>query len=453
MRANSFSLGRTVAVLLLLFVSSTLAGFSVRNARAQAGGPSQWTGSWDTTGTTTLPGIPGPLNAKDGGTFNFEITPASSGGSGSGSGHFYLSGEINGCTFVGDTAYTFSLDAVYDPSSGNVTLTGSSPIPPTYDVTETCVPTGSGMFQFDTPIIPLASGVDVKLEDGATWQVSATLGLTTVQATGNIHGADLPLNPVNIDIASPTEGITQSNFVVGQFNDTAGSSASASDFTAVINWGDGSPDSSGSVVGDARAGLFNVTGSHLYAEAEKFSVSVKVGDSDGSGVTLHNSLGVQDADIKAADINSFVATPGVEFSGAIAKFSDGNPTAPASDYTITITWGDGTANSSGVAVPGGVLGRSIFNITGTHTYVSSGTYSVSAKIVDKESEIETANSTAYIGVTPPNTTETTTGSSTEAAQSPQTGPNLLTQPITLASIAAVAVIATIAALFFRRRSH
>ena len=57
------------------------------------------------------------------------------------------------------------------------------------------------------------------------------------------------------------------------------------------------------------------------------------------------------------------------FSGPVAYFTDADPTAPLSDFTATIDWGDGTTPTSGSVVLGP---SSTFQVNGSHTYASSG---------------------------------------------------------------------------------
>ena len=61
----------------------------------------------------------------------------------------------------------------------------------------------------------------------------------------------------------------------------------------------------------------------------------------------------------------------------ITKFTDADPNGIASDYTITIQWGDGTAS-----VLHALNGQGGFVVTTYHTYVSPGTYLVTALATD-----------------------------------------------------------------------
>ena len=73
----------------------------------------------------------------------------------------------------------------------------------------------------------------------------------------------------------------------------------ASSFSAVINWGDGTPTTSGTITGSA--GNFSVTGTHSYAEASKtpYNVSVTI-TGPGGQTTAQSTAQVGDAPLAAA---------------------------------------------------------------------------------------------------------------------------------------------------------
>jgi hypothetical protein len=69
-------------------------------------------------------------------------------------------------------------------------------------------------------------------------------------------------------------------------------------------------------------------------------------------------------------------TTGVAFSTPVATFTDSNTSAPASSFAATITWGDGTAPTSGSVTGSG----GSFAVSGTHTYAAHGSYTVGVSI-------------------------------------------------------------------------
>lgn len=75
---------------------------------------------------------------------------------------------------------------------------------------------------------------------------------------------------------------------------------------------------------------------------------------------------------------NFTATHGVGFTGGVASFVDGTPTAAATNFTATIHWGDGTTSSG--TISGSTGGP--FTVKGTHTYSAAGTYHPYAALSD-----------------------------------------------------------------------
>ena len=78
------------------------------------------------------------------------------------------------------------------------------------------------------------------------------------------------------------------------FNFTdANPTATTADFSVSIDWGDGSPSTTGSVT--LNSGTFTVTGSHLYTEEGSYTVKVTVSDDGGSTTYKSGSATVADA--------------------------------------------------------------------------------------------------------------------------------------------------------------
>src|SRR4029077_15073404 len=221
-----------------------------------------------------------------------------------------------------------------------------------------------------------------------------------------------------------TEGSAFSG-VVARFTDSDLLSP-AGDFTAMIEWGDGT-SSPGTLAG--ANGSFTVSGTHSYATAGKLPVHVTLRDDAGTAtaVASGSALVVSPTTLALIDplygavadllgpffqgffgvtneriglLTTIPATEGEALtlpnilgdvplppdipdvaltSIPVAAFIDGNPADTAADFIALINWGDGSTTPGAVtlvasqdfdAAPGFVppLHAAVFMVTGTHTY-------------------------------------------------------------------------------------
>ena len=218
------------------------------------------------------------------------------------------------------------------------------------------------------------SGTHTYAEEG-TDAVTVTVrdyGGSSAVATGNVAVADGALQATGTTLTT-VEGAVLSG-VVASFTD-ADPNASATDYAATINWGDGQV-SSGTVTANATGG-FNVSGTHTYIAAGNYSIGVAIQDVGGASTSGTSSAAVADAPLSGSG-TAVTAVEGSAFNGVVASFTDADPNAVAGNYSATINWGDG-ASSAG-AVSANATGG--FNVSGTHTYTAAGNYSIGVAIQD-----------------------------------------------------------------------
>jgi parallel beta-helix repeat protein len=232
------------------------------------------------------------------------------------------------------------------------------------------------------------SGSHTYAEEGS-FSVRVTItdadgAMTSTGSTATVSDAAL-LNAAAVNV-NATEGLGF-NAVVATFTD-ANPNGAANDFTATITWGDGTT-SAGGVSPDGSGG-FRVTGGHAYAEEGSYAVRVTVNDIGGSSFSVSGAATVADAPLTATGA-SITATEGTSFSGVVATFSDANPGATLGDFSATISWGDGRTSAGTVSANGGG-----FSVAGTHSYASSGPYTVTVSIADVGGSTATATSLALI---------------------------------------------------------
>jgi hypothetical protein len=190
----------------------------------------------------------------------------------------------------------------------------------------------------------------------------------TISVGKPISITDAPLSSSGTTILT-TEGLTFNNKVVAHFTD-ANPNPDVLDFSANINWGDGT--SSVGTIADNGSGGFDVSGSHQYLEqAANLPVTVTIKDIGGSSTIAHSAASIADAAITPTAGQIVNATEGLQLTGVVlGGFIDADPNGQPSDYTVTINWGDGSPTTAGLVTANGPG----FDVSGTHTYADEGMY-------------------------------------------------------------------------------
>lgn len=177
-----------------------------------------------------------------------------------------------------------------------------------------------------------------------------------------------------------------------------------SDYSASIDWGDGHV-TPGLVSRDSTVtGGFQVTGSNKYARFGTYKATIFVNDVGGSTLAIPLTVTVADAPLSSQG-TSFGLVEGQTFSGTVATFIDGNPSAPLTDFTATVDWGDGTTPTTGSIVPGGSGG---FLVKGTHVFDESGAkpWTITITVNDVGGQSTVATTTATVTDAPISATTT-----------------------------------------------
>src|SRR5208337_87991 len=216
---------------------------------------------------------------------------------------------------------------------------------------------------------------------------------TVVAGSAIVADAALTAGPAAPPLTPNTGVALPATTVVATFTD-ANTFATTADYTTTIDWGDGSPKSTGVVVATATPGVFDVEGGHTYANPGAFTTLVTVHDDGGSQVVVPGTATVTDLPVTDAVI-SFTAVEG-QNTGTIvlATFTDPNTLATVADVQATLPiggWGDGTPTAPvtlavqeiGVvplvpAVP--TSGDPIFEVLGSHTYAEEGIFTVNITV-------------------------------------------------------------------------
>src|SRR5207248_3329074 len=142
----------------------------------------------------------------------------------------------------------------------------------------------------------------------------------------------------------------------------ASGDTASSDYSATIDWGDGSAVDTGTITGHSSS--FSVSGTHTYTGTGPFTMKVTVTDSDTPTVTTQVSESVSPLAITTTSLPD--GTYGSSYTGAQLAATGGT-----SPYTF--------AKDSG-SLPPGLQINSDGTITGTPT--SAGTFNFTAKATD-----------------------------------------------------------------------
>ena len=171
-------------------------------------------------------------------------------------------------------------------------------------------------------------------------------------------------------VVNDVEGADSGSQTVATFTDPGGAEP-LGDYSAVIDWGDGTATSAGVIT--FASGTFTVSGSHTYAEesaadhpgSNPYDVTVTIGHELTTPQVVHSSAQVSDPAVIATGGFTFVAIEG-ELSAVqtVATFTDPGGAEPLADYSASINWGDGTPATVGTIS----FAAGVFTVTSSHKY-------------------------------------------------------------------------------------
>ncbi|HVC96995.1 MAG TPA: DUF4214 domain-containing protein [Pirellulales bacterium] len=173
-----------------------------------------------------------------------------------------------------------------------------------------------------------------------------------------------------------TEGAA-SMVTLATFTDPNGAGALAN-YSASVNWGDGTSATAATISGPDTNGVFTVTGRHTYAEeGSGLNVSVSIGATGEGSAIATDVANVADAPLTTAN-QTLAAQVNAVLSGTLATFTDSGGAEPLADYSATVDWGDGGSTTAGVI--SGPDANGVFIISGSHTYTSAGTPTITVTV-------------------------------------------------------------------------
>ena len=198
------------------------------------------------------------------------------------------------------------------------------------------------------------------------------------------------------------------NGVVATFNDD-NPFPTPTDFTATIDWGDGTTSPGTIKRGNDPGNSFIVTGSHVYDDEitgePPFILVVTISElNDGASATVQGTATVTDARlIPTPDQPPIAAVEGTVFSGVVATFIDENVNCAARRLQRSIRaddlLGDGQT-SIGTVVKDVIPGQ--FDVVGSHIYAKDTTLPIPVIVTinDEGGMKATVNNTAMVSDPP-----------------------------------------------------
>ncbi|HEV3344130.1 MAG TPA: NF038129 family PEP-CTERM protein [Pirellulales bacterium] len=251
---------------------------------------------------------------------------------------------------------------------------------------------GDGSTTAATVAADATAGFDVTgwhtyTEEG-TYTFTATVrgnGVTTGFATATAAVADPSVVSQGGFSLAATAGIAFTGLTVATFSDPSGAEGLA-DYSATINWGDGS-SSAGSLLPVDAKGTFTVQGSHSYAAAGQDAIVVTLHHDTAPDVTATSTAVVAAATITG---QNGIAATGVAVTGSerseltgvtVATFTDSAGSLPPGDFSATINWGDGSTSAGSVSASLNGSGPSPqFTISGSHQYLDEGHFTLTVAV-------------------------------------------------------------------------
>jgi uncharacterized protein (TIGR03118 family) len=211
----------------------------------------------------------------------------------------------------------------------------------------------------------------------------------TISATGTATMADADVLTATGATITPTQNSPFTG-TVATFTD-AFAGAVAADFTATIDWGDGSSTSTGAVT--LAGGTFTVSGTHTYAASGSQSIHVVIKDTNGTAsATATSTANLVVSTLTAVGVPVSVPTGTTVSNATVATFTDSDAGLPASNYSATIDWGDGTSSTGTIAASG-----STFIVTGSHVYAEPKLWSLTITVTPTNGTAATATAAATVG--------------------------------------------------------
>ncbi len=218
--------------------------------------------------------------------------------------------------------------------------------------------------------------IHVTVTDGSSNTITLNASAKVIDATLSATGV-----PVSLQ-----QSLTLNNVAVATFSDSGGAEPAAN-YTATIDWGDGTTADVGNV--NASGGTFTVTGSHIYASDGHRAIAVTIKDEGGASATAASSAQagylqlnlVSDQAGAALILDPNLVNPwGIAQSATSPFWISDNGADVATIYSGDVSGSPFSKAGLVVSIPGGAPTGQVANSTSDFV-VSSGSASAPALFI------------------------------------------------------------------------
>jgi streptogramin lyase len=224
----------------------------------------------------------------------------------------------------------------------------------------------------------------------------------TIIASVTANVAAAPLVAAAAPVATTEGAAVSAGTTLAIFTDTGGADP-LSAYTATVAWGDGTTTAPANVLLTGAGFQVVAAAPHTYADEGSYSVLVTITEVNAAGavintVSVSGAAIVADAPLSPVGVQALTTPKGTPLIGAVvASFTDSDSAASSADFTATIDWGDGAAESIGVVFQPGGAGTP-FVVAGNHTYAvdRSTAYPITVSIRDRGGAAVTSGSQATV---------------------------------------------------------
>jgi hypothetical protein len=267
--------------------------------------------------------------------------------------------------------------------------------------------------------------VSVHIQHGTAANMTVTT--SAVVADQQIQG--LVVTPPS-NVTGAKEGLATGSVTnLATFNDPAsyGVETATGDFTATIDWGDGST-SLGTVVATSNGNYQVNAPSHTYVQEGTYTISFTVKHDSQSPVTVSSApFAVADQQISTPAVAALTPQEQVATGPlvGIATFTDpaGAGIETVSDFSATINWGDSSSLDTGTIVN---LGGGFYRVDApSHTYAEEGNFIVTVTVTVTHDSLSAVTGSRTIAVSDQALTNVAAGPTVSATAATSTGSVLL----------------------------